>query len=246
MKTKWPQKQWILGHRGARNIAPENTISAFKQALTNGADGVELDVFLSKDEQLVVIHDESVDRTTDGSGLVWDFTVKELSLLNAAREFPALPKEGVPTLKQVLDLMPAQTIINIEIKQSISFTKDKLIKNLMELLASYQKKFCIIISSFDVELLILLRKVAPNYLISLLLDEAADNELLTKQLRLIKPDGVHLSAQNASALLISFIQFAGVHVAIWTVNDVKSAKKWFSLGVNGIFTDKVAELVKTV
>ncbi|MDA0712552.1 MAG: glycerophosphodiester phosphodiesterase family protein [bacterium] len=246
MKTKWPQKQWILGHRGARNVAPENTISAFKQALIDGADGVELDVFLSKDEQLVVIHDESVDRTTDGSGQVCDFTAKELAHLNAAANFSDFASESVPTLEQVLNVMPPKTIINIEIKHSAAFTKAKLVKKLMELLRLYDNKFCIIISSFDVELLILLRKAAPNYLISLLLDKTADNELLTKQLRLIKPDGVYLSAQNATALLISFIQFAGVNVAIWTVNDAKAAKKWFSLGVNGIFTDKVKELVKAV
>ncbi|MYJ75784.1 MAG: glycerophosphodiester phosphodiesterase, partial [Gammaproteobacteria bacterium] len=99
----------IIGHRGAAGLAPENTLAGFARAVELGVDGVELDVHLAGPE-VVVIHDERVDRTTNGVGLVRDLTFAELRRLDAG------DGQRVPTLKEVLDLVPEHMLVNIELK----------------------------------------------------------------------------------------------------------------------------------
>ena len=95
----------ILGHRGASGHAPENTLEAFKLAMDMGAEGFELDVHLSKDGELVVIHDETVDRTTNGKGLVWEKTLAELKELDACNKMEAYRGAKIPTLREVYELI---------------------------------------------------------------------------------------------------------------------------------------------
>lgn len=106
-----------IAHRGLEMEAPENTIAAFKMALSEGADGFELDVQLSKDGKVIVMHDLSVDRTTNGSGIVKDKTVQELRQLDAGSWFcPEFRGEKIPTLEEVFEKLPQDTIIDIELK----------------------------------------------------------------------------------------------------------------------------------
>ncbi|MFP4698544.1 MAG: glycerophosphodiester phosphodiesterase family protein [Eubacteriales bacterium] len=98
-------KPYIIAHRGASGIAPENTIVSFQKAIDQGAEGIELDVHLTKDEIPVVIHDETIDRTTDGSGYIKDFTFEELNRYDAGNYFDKkFMNEKIPTLEQVLEL----------------------------------------------------------------------------------------------------------------------------------------------
>ena len=100
----------IIAHRGASAHAPENTLAAFQLALEQGADGIELDVMLSKDGQLIVIHDDKVDRTTNGTGKVADMYLSELKVLDAGQG------ESLPTLPEVFDRFGGKFLINIELK----------------------------------------------------------------------------------------------------------------------------------
>ena len=118
------EKQTLVwAHRGASGYAPENTLKAFQKAVEMGADGVELDVQLTKDGELVVIHDETVDRTSDGSGWVKDFTYARISRCNYNRTH----KEGyeramIPTLEEVYELLkPTGLTINVELKTGVVF-----------------------------------------------------------------------------------------------------------------------------
>ena len=107
----------VLGHRGASGYAPENTLEAFKLAMDMGADGFELDVHLSKDGELVVMHDETVDRTTDGTGFVGEMTLAELKALDASNHKEAYKGAKIPTLAEVYDLIrDTNHIVNVEIK----------------------------------------------------------------------------------------------------------------------------------
>ena len=107
----------ILGHRGASGYAPENTLEAFRLAMDMGADGFELDVHLSKDGELIVMHDERVDRTTDGSGLIQSFTLKELKALDASNGMAKYKGAKVPTLGELYDLIrDTRHVVNVEIK----------------------------------------------------------------------------------------------------------------------------------
>ncbi len=108
-----------IAHRGLETQAPENTIIAFKMAIGEGADGFELDVQLTKDGKVAVIHDLTVDRTTNGSGRVKDKTLQELKQLDAGSWFNALfAGEQIPTLEEVLDKLPKSAVLDIELKDS--------------------------------------------------------------------------------------------------------------------------------
>src|SRR3984893_12915507 len=111
---------WVVGHRGAMGHRPENTFASFEYGLELGADWIELDVHLTRDGALAVIHDESVDRTTDGHGLVRDHTLAELKLLNAGAWFgPAYAGQSIPTLDVVLAWARQRgTVVDIEIKNA--------------------------------------------------------------------------------------------------------------------------------
>ncbi len=241
---KGPKQKWILGHRGARANAPENTLSAFQKAMEYGADGVEFDVFLSKDAVPVVIHDETVDRTTDGHGPVQDFSASELGKLNAAKSFAEFSHEGVPTLEQALSILPQGAIVNVELKGGGHFTKQKFVDCVLLVLQKYERHLTLIISSFDGELLYLFRLSAPHYLVSLLLSPFDENwPKVLRHIDAIKPDALHLPAAIANSFVINLAKRHQMRVAIWTVNNTDEAKAWFQKGVAGIVTDTVPEMV---
>ena len=106
----------IFGHRGYAALYPENTMISFKEALNAGADGIELDVQLSLDGELVVIHDPTVDRTTDGTGSVRELSLEELRKLNAANNSKTVEFAGIPTLREVMEwLSGTNLLLNIEL-----------------------------------------------------------------------------------------------------------------------------------
>ena len=110
----------VFAHRGASQYAPENTLEAFRLAMEQGAEGIELDVHLSADGELVVIHDETLERTTNGTGLVKDHTLAQLQALRADNHMEGFEAARIPTLRQVLELVrPGDMQVNIELKTGI-------------------------------------------------------------------------------------------------------------------------------
>ena len=145
------EKQTLVwAHRGASGYAPENTLEAFRMAVEMGADGVELDVQLTKDGELVVIHDETVDRTSDGSGWVKDFTYARISRFNYNRTH----KEGyeramIPTLEEVYELLkPTGLTINVELKTGVVFYPE-IEERVLDLTARMGLEECVWYSSFN-------------------------------------------------------------------------------------------------
>ena len=115
-------KHAIWAHRGASGTMPENTLESFKKAAELGADGVELDIQLTKDDEIVVIHDEKIDRTSDGKGWVKDYTLEELRGFNYNRTKPEYEHADIPTMREVFELLkPTDLFINIEIKTGVFF-----------------------------------------------------------------------------------------------------------------------------
>lgn len=116
------KKMKIWAHRGASGYAPENTMEAFSEAVRRKADGIELDVQLTKDGEIVVIHDEKLERVSNGTGWVKDYTLKELRKLNFNKTFPEQGSARIPTLKEVYELMKKEDmLVNVELKTSIVF-----------------------------------------------------------------------------------------------------------------------------
>ncbi len=148
-----------IAHRGFKGAYPENTMLAYEKAVEIGADGIEFDVHLTKDGELVIIHDETLDRTTDGGGLVKDKTLHELKKLNASKGSLTSEVQTIPTLREYFDFARNKDIItNIELKTSI-ITYEGIEKKVYDLIKEYDMKDKIIISSFNHNSLIRMKEI---------------------------------------------------------------------------------------
>ena len=148
-----------FAHRGFKGKYPENTKLAFEKAIEAGASGIEFDLHLTKDGQLVIIHDESLDRTTDGSGLVCEKSLDELKKLNAAKLYPYCKKQEILTLREYFEFVKDYEIIsNIELKNSIIDYKD-IEKKTYNLIKEFGLVDKIIISSFNHKSLVRMKEI---------------------------------------------------------------------------------------
>ena len=211
-----------IGHRGAKGYEPENTLISFKKAIDLKVDGIELDVHLSSDGKLIVIHDETIDRTSDGTGFVNQFTPLELK------------KYGIPALIEVLDLVNQKCFVNIELK---GIGTAKPVVDLMEHFIS-EKNWNytdFLISSFDWKMLEEVQMLSPKIRIGVLTEESFDEALaFAKKIKAfsIHPDYVLLSKEN-----VALMQENEFEVYPWTVNSKEDIQKIKSFNVNGIITD---------
>ncbi|MCI4442214.1 MAG: hypothetical protein JHC39_01805 [Lentimicrobium sp.] len=222
-----------IGHRGASGYEPENTLISFEKAIDLNADGIELDVHLSSDGELVVIHDETIDRTTNGKGAVGGFTLKEL------KKFLSGKNQEIPTLIEVFDLVHRRCFINIELK---GIGTAKPVNDLINHYIS-DKKWEIndfLISSFDWKMLEDFHLLDPKIRIGVLTEESIEAALaFAKKIKAfsINPDYVLLSKEN-----VALMQENGFEVFPWTVNSEDAIQKIKSFNVNGIisnFPDKI-------
>lgn len=214
----------IFGHRGASGYAPENTIEAFQLAVEMGADGVELDVQMTRDGELVVAHDETIDRVSNGSGRIAEMTLIELKKLRFNRTHPEYGEAVIPTLGEVFELLGETGLdINIELKNSL-IDYPGLERRVIELA---EKKFDlerIIISSFNHASMLRVKAVDPR-LVSGLLYEASMIEPWEYATRL-GMDALH--PQFAEVITpggnCRKAHEAGIRVHTWTVNEPKIMK----------------------
>ena len=225
----------IYGHRGASGYAPENTLEAFRLAMEMGADGFELDVHMSKDGQLVVIHDDSVDRTTDGTGLVKDLTLAQLKALDASNHMEAYRGARIPTLAEVYDLIrDTHHIVNVEIK-----TDDCFYPNIEETcLALAREKGVedrILYSSFNHHTLLKMRQLKPDVKLGMLFgDIMLQPWVYAKALHV---DYLHPMKMNIYVPdFAEETRKAGYGINMWTINDVQTIQECLKQNV-GIITN---------
>jgi len=155
------EKPYVLAHRGNKVAFPENTISAFQQAVQDGADIIETDLHLSVDDVFMCIHDDTVDRTTDGRGAVAEMSLSELKALNAAAARPDLPPEPVPTLGDLAEILPPEIGLALELK-SDRFLEPATCRRLAQELEQLGLKARTVVLSFSLSRLDTLRLVAPE------------------------------------------------------------------------------------
>jgi len=228
----------IFAHRGARVVAPENTLPAFQKALDMNVAGIELDVHCSKDGQLVVIHDFTVNKTTNGKGRVSDFTAAELASLDAGSHLSAeFASSGVPTLHQFFDLVGNRCRVNVEIK-----SEDPEGGNQVEpLVALIQKRALydqVIVSSFNPITLLKMRYTDPKIQLGLLYETALPPHLRQAWFTpIMQPEALHPYYPIIDEKLMTWAKNKGCAVNTWTVNDVTEAKRLAALGVDVIMSD---------
>lgn len=231
LKTQTPL---IVGHRGGRKWAPENTLASFKQCVDHGY-ALELDIHKCKSGELVVIHDDDVNRTTDGTGMVKDKTLSELRCLSAGKWYDEkFAAERVPLLSEVLEVVNGRVPIQIEIKnQPVKY--EGIENDLAALLKSYKAPETLTVISFDHEVLHRFHELAPEYKVGFL-----DGGIPYNIGAYAKTIGATAWHPEYSALRLEDIQRAhkaGIRVSPWTVNDAKAWKEMIRLGVDAIVTD---------
>jgi glycerophosphoryl diester phosphodiesterase len=217
----------LIAHRGASADAPENTLAAFQLALEYGADGIELDVMLSGDERLVVIHDDIVDRTTNGSGRVRDMVLEELQSLDAGNG------EKIPTLRQVFDQFGGKILINIELKNYSSLF-DSLPVKVAALVKEYELKESVIVSSFNPFNLPRFRRQLPEVALGLLTQPGQAKHWIW---RFFRYHALHPHFSDVDKVLVSALHARNRRVNVWTVDDPDEICRLAALGVDSIITN---------
>lgn len=244
-KGKYPVL--VIAHRGFSGQAPENTLIAFKNAIELGCDMIELDIHLSKDREVVVIHDNTLNRTTNGQGKIDDFTLSELKKLDAGSWFGAqFSGERIPTLKEVLQLAKDRIPVNIEIKYSkegkypIEELAEKALKEVKEVGMINQVNFF----SFNPVALKRIRDRDPKAWVTLVshkdwryvgdITEGENYPILGLRDK-------HLTKEG-----IAQIQKKGLQVYAWTVDAPEEMEKFINWGVDGIITNHPDRLIKVL
>lgn len=235
----------ILGHRGASAYAPENTMAAFELALEQGADGVELDVHLSKDGELVVIHDERVDRTTDAKGFVKDYTLAELSCFDASCGKDGFAGARIPTLREVYGLFRNEDrMINVEIKTDM-IDYPGICDKLLALEDEMDMNGKILYSSFN------------HYTVCEMLMKRPSARVGLLYMSIITSPWTYAQSLGACALHPHFITMSrtpemaaecirrGLETNVWTVDDPAWMTRLAKQGVTSVITNK-PDLARTV
>ncbi len=226
----------IFGHRGARGYAPENTMASFQMALDMGVDGIELDVQMTKDGRVVVCHDHSIDRTSNGTGWIIEHTRDELRELDFGSWFsPKFAGEKIPTLREVLQwAFPTRLIINIEIKNG-PVIYENIEEKVSALIRECRMVDRVIVSSFYHPSLVRMKQLDPLLKTGLLYASRPTDPWL--QLRVTDSDNLHPMWHYLDAGWVSGTRPHGASIYTWTVNEMREWEHIKQLGVDGIITD---------
>jgi glycerophosphoryl diester phosphodiesterase len=247
----------VMAHRGGRGLRPENTLVAFQEAVALGVDVLEMDLHSTSDGVVVVMHDDTVDRTTDGSGPVHDYSLAELQVLDAGYHWSAddgatTPYRGlgigVPTLEEVFTAFPG-ILMNIEIKQA----QPAIVAPVCQLIRDHGMAVKVLVASFDDEIIKAFRRTCPEVATT-----AGEDEVrLLYGLSLVYLGGLLSPAYeavqvpeysgNIHVLTQRFVDAAhgrNLQVHAWTINEVADMQRLLDLGVDGIITDYPDRLLR--
>ena len=227
----------IYGHRGLSSIYPENTMIAYKKAYEAGMDGIELDVHRTKDGEIVVIHDYTLDRTTDGIGFVRDYNYKDFKKLRDGNRFDKkFYSEKIPTLKEVLEYFKDKNFeINIEIKAGYRFYKD-IEEKVIGKIGKYYKKENIIISSFDHYSILKCKEIDSNIKTGALVEASLYKPW--DYLRKIKAEYIHPQFLSVTDDFIDEAHNEGFKINTYTVDDKNMVMHFKDKNLNSVITNK--------
>ena len=227
----------VYGHRGARGEAPENTIAGARHALERGVTRLEIDLRLSKDGQLVVVHDTTVNRTTSQRGKIGKFTAKQLAHMDAREDGPPWPNKrqtGIPSLTALVDALPRIRHWQLELKSGSERYNQQLADAVVDWLEDRNEEARFVVTSSEPTLLTEVQRQRPDQ--------------QTGYVSTIPEPSMILAACNCeyliahwstlvNALLIRRLQRQGVHISAWTVNDASVITNLHQLGVDSVITD---------
>lgn len=214
----------VIGHRGAAGLEPENTLRSIRRAIEIGVDRVEIDVRVTKDGRLVVIHDETVDRTTNGHGYVRDMTFEEIRKLDAGKG------EKVPTLEEALNLTRGKVILQIELKVA------EATEPTIELIEENGAEREVVITSFIHSLLKKVRYLNPAIRTGALFFDVQED--IFERTISACAEAIHIYYRNITPKLVENAHKRGLKVVAWNPDEVGDMKRIISLGVDAICSNR--------
>lgn len=219
---------FVVAHRGFSVEYPENTLLAFREAIELGVDFIEIDVHETKDGTLVVIHDHTLERTTDGRGAVKEKTFEEIQTLDAGKWKGKFEGVKIPSLDEVLGFVAGKTRLLIEIKDA---NPEKICK----LLLKHRMENYVVIASFDMEKVIRTRQMAPSVSTALISTAFPENpDILVKNGIPI----VEIEYHSVSEAEMKEFVLRGISVGVWTVDDENDMKRLLNTGIPFITTNR--------
>ena len=236
----------VIGHRGASTEAPENTLAANNLAFQQKADGVEVDVRLTKDNRLVCMHDKSAFRTAGKKNLIKESTLNQLKSLDVGKwKGEKWSGEAIPSLQDVLSEIPLNKKIFIEVKEGIE-TIDPLIEAIQK--SKLDPKYISIIS-FHQEVVKRVKQAMESLTVNFLISFSSPKEFLDEEvlLKLLEFNLDGVGAESHSRLSRNFVELISEKnkkVHVWTVDDINQAKKYKEMGLSSITTN-VPGLIKS-
>ncbi len=236
-----------IAHRGGAGLAPENTLEAFKAGLACEPDAVELDIHMSKDRKLVLMHDPMVETTTDGQGEIGNKTLAELKLLDASVHFPhgSLPPHRIPTLEEVIDLTGRRALLQIEIKVRADNTRYPGIEQqLVHILSKYHLIDRTTVLSFDFPTLESVRNIEPRLKTCALIgrtyfgNTALSSPEIASFIASLGVDCIGTDRRFLDDTLFREYRKHSLTAGVWVVNDPEDMKRFADMGVDFITTDR--------
>jgi len=217
----------VVAHRGFSSEFPENTILSFQKAIEVKADGIELDLRETKDGEIIVMHDEKLDRTTDGTGFVELFTYEEIRKLDAGKWKGNFKNVKVPSLKEVFEKIGNKITYFIEIKKA-------KVSEVIKIINDYKMKENVIICSFHIDYLLETKKLSPEIPVALITSSFPENlsYLIKNGINMVNI--LHTEMDNKR-----FIQLTkrGILTHVWTVDKKEEMKKYLNMGIPVITTN---------
>ncbi|RUQ24811.1 glycerophosphodiester phosphodiesterase [Peribacillus cavernae] len=226
----------IFAHRGSSGTHPENTMLAFEKAKNAGADGLEIDVQLSNDGEIVIAHDEKLDRTTNGKGYIKDCSLQKIKTYNASHKFvEQYGKTEIPTLKELFDWLGGNDLLcNIELKNSV-FRYPGMEEKVIRLIKSNMLEERVILSSFNHYSLVQCLQIAPELETAPLYRDGLFRPWVYAAQ--IGARAIHPNINVASDYVINSAIRAGIKVRPYTINSKASMEHLFQIGCSAIITD---------
>ena len=226
----------IIGHRGASADAPENTLAAFALALEQNADGIEFDVQLSADGVPVIIHDDTVDRTCNGTGRVTDLTLTELQALTIENE------HAIPTLDEVFETLGRRTLYNVELKV-LGVNDGGLAAAVADRIEGHGLGDRVIVSCFSP---FVLREARRHLVRSIPVAHLRQHRLMRLAHTFVRAEADHPDHKLVDEPMMIWARRRGLRVNVWTVDDPAEAQRLIGLGVNGLITNRPGALRTTL
>lgn len=234
----------VIAHRGSNKVAPQNTMPAFRQAIEEGTDGFETDVHLTKDGQLVICHNYTVDETSDGTGLITSYTLEELKKLDFGSYFSEdFRGTRLPTLDEFLELTSAygESVINIELK-SPPKNRLEMVRKTLDAIVKYNVLERVIISSFDSRILKAVKSIEPQCKTAFLYPATnpSTHRFESVPFLTVKSTGadiIHPISAFVNRSLVHTAHKLGLKVNVWTVDDEPTVRRLLACGVDGIITN---------